>query len=75
VAPCWETREPAGSDEQHILPIDDLIAHQPNDCACGPTPEAVPHDDGSFGWLVTHHSLDGRELTEPDYAGTRPPEG
>jgi hypothetical protein len=75
VAHRWETREPVDNDEQHILPVDDVIAHQPDDCPCGPATEAVPRDDGSFGWLVTHHSLDGRELAEPDYAGPRPPEG
>ena len=26
--------------------------------------EAVFRDDGSNGWLVTHHSLDGREARE-----------
>ena len=30
--------------------------------------ETVPRDDGSIGWLITHHSLDGRELNEPDRA-------
>lgn len=34
------------------------------DCVCGPTVEPVKRDDGSVGWVVVHHSLDGRELSE-----------
>jgi hypothetical protein len=50
----------------HVYPVADLIDHETegDDCPCGPTTEAVPADDGSMGWLVTHHSLDGRERTE-----------
>lgn len=48
----------------HVIPRGDLIAHEEDDCVCLPTVEPVPRDDGSFGWLVTHHSLDGRELHE-----------
>ncbi len=50
----------------HVMPVNDLIEHVFEDCPCGPTTEPVMRDDGSNGWLVTHHSLDGRELTEPD---------
>lgn len=53
----------------HVLPVNDLIEHDNSgaiECPCGPTTEPVPRPDGSFGWLVTHHSLDGRELSEPD---------
>lgn len=50
----------------HTYPVNDLIDHEVDgdDCPCGPTTEPVPRADGSFGWLVTHHSLDGRELHE-----------
>lgn len=49
----------------HVLPIGDLIKHRETEyCDCGPDVEAVFRDDGSNGWLVTHHSLDGRELSE-----------
>ena len=50
----------------HIYPVGDLIEHDTSGepCACGPTDEPVERDDGSFGWLVVHHSLDGREATE-----------
>lgn len=57
------------SDRIHVLPVDDLVEHEDvgDDCVCGSTVEAVPRDDGSMGWLITHHSLDGRELREvPD---------
>ena len=50
----------------HVEPVNDLIAHEDNDCVCGPTVEPVPRDDGSIGWLYTHHSLDGRELKETE---------
>ena len=54
-------------DEQHVVPINDLIAHRLTDnCVCGPTTEAVKRDDGSVGWVITHHSLDGRERYEED---------
>lgn len=57
------------SSTLHVYPTHDLVDHDTNggDCICGPTTEAVKRDDGSYGWLVKHHSLDGRELTEPDY--------
>lgn len=53
------------SDNWHVLPVNDLIDHQDNDnCLCGPTTEPVKRDNGSIGWIHTHHSLDGREHTE-----------
>jgi len=48
----------------HVVPLADLIAHPHIDCPCGPTCQPVARDDGSFGWMYVHHSLDGRELTE-----------
>jgi len=49
----------------HVVPRDDLIEHDINEeCACGPTPRAEKRDDGSVGWVIVHHSLDGRELAE-----------
>lgn len=50
----------------HVYPSGDLIEHDTSgeDCACGPTTEAVMRNDGSNGWLVIHHSLDGREASE-----------
>lgn len=52
----------------HVYPTADLIEHDTDggDCMCGPTTEAVQRDDGSYGWVVTHHSLDGREAHEHD---------
>lgn len=57
---------------RHVLPVNDLIEHEDvgEDCVCGPDVELVVSDvDGSDGWVVKHHSLDGRELLEPDYEG------
>jgi hypothetical protein len=50
----------------HTVPINDLIEHDTDgdDCPCGPDVEAVFREDGSNGWLVSHHSLDGRESWE-----------
>lgn len=50
----------------HVLPVNDLIEHdeEGDDCPCGPTVEPVFADDGYCGWLITHHSLDGREKHE-----------
>lgn len=48
----------------HVLPVNDLIEHEDNDCPCGPTTEAVFRDDGSNEWIIIHHSLDGREAHE-----------
>lgn len=49
----------------HVMPRGDLIDHQADeDCPCGPTAVPVPNPDGSMGWNVIHHSLDGRELVE-----------
>jgi hypothetical protein len=54
------------SDTQHVYPIDDFVEHDTDggDCLCGPTTEPVFREDGSNGWLVVHHSLDGREARE-----------
>lgn len=54
------------TDYVHVVPNqNDQIAHDIStteaDCVCGPTVEPVTRDDGSIGWLIVHHSLDGRE--------------
>jgi hypothetical protein len=48
--------------------VKDLIEHLTDgtDCPCGPTDKPVARDDGSYGWVALHHSLDGRELHEQD---------
>jgi hypothetical protein len=50
----------------HVLPNNDLIEHEDEgtDCPCGPTTEPVFDADGACGWVITHHSLDGREAHE-----------
>ena len=47
----------------HVFPLNDLVDHDTDggDCVCGPTTEPVERDDGSIGWVVCHHALDGRE--------------
>lgn len=51
----------------HVHPTEDLIEHVIDDeepCVCGATEVPAPRSDGSIGWIVLHHSLDGRELGE-----------
>jgi hypothetical protein len=50
----------------HTYPVDDLVEHElvGDGCPCGPTTEPVFRHDGSCGWLIVHHSLDGRERSE-----------
>ena len=50
----------------HVYPLNDVVEHDTDggDCLCGPTTKPVPREDGFIGWLVTHHSLDGRERYE-----------
>jgi len=53
----------------HVYPVNDLVEHDTEhgtDCVCGPRVRPVVRDDGSIGWVITHHSLDGREKTEED---------
>ena len=58
----WLTDHASGA--VHVVPVGDLIEHADQGCICGPAVEAVFRDDGSNGWLITHHSLDGREARE-----------
>lgn len=52
-------------DTVHVLPADDLIEHdRVEGCVCGPYVEVVQREDGTFGMVIIHHSLDGRELRE-----------
>jgi hypothetical protein len=54
------------SNSVHVLPVDDHVEHTKDDsCVCGPRVEPAFLDDGSNGWVVVHHSLDGREMNEP----------
>lgn len=46
----------------HVMPMDDAIEHEDSDdCVCGPITKPVEREDGTIGWVVVHHSLDGRE--------------
>jgi hypothetical protein len=46
----------------HVMPNEDLVAHEVSDeCVCGPDTEFVGDDT----ILHLHHSLDGREHSEP----------
>ncbi|MCM8552332.1 hypothetical protein [Streptomyces sp. STCH 565 A] len=49
----------------HVTPIGDQVDHDTSsadaDCVCGPEARPVTQADGAVGWLLVHHSLDGRE--------------
>lgn len=53
----------------HVVPVNDWIVHEAvgDECPCGPDVEPVPNEDGTIGWLISHHSLDGRERYEPGW--------
>jgi len=57
------------SEIRYVFPVNDLVDHDTDggDCVCGPTVEPVERDDGSMGFLVSHHSRDGREHIEPGH--------
>lgn len=58
----WSVLYDHADNDVHVIPCDDLIGHGLHGgCPCGPTPELVPRPDGSDGWVLVHHSLDGRE--------------
>lgn len=52
--------------EVHVVPVGDQIEHDDlnDDCICGPRSSPVMREDGSCGWVLVHHSLDGREKLE-----------
>lgn len=58
----------------HVYPRGDLIEHNTDsdDCTCGPVVEPVFREDGSNGWVITHHSLDGREIGKPTTTAPMP---
>jgi hypothetical protein len=52
----------------HVAPLGDQMEHVIDEaCVCGPTVEPVlDADERVGGFVVTHHSLDGREHHEGD---------
>lgn len=63
----WEACTWDDGSHVHVVPVGDVIPHSEGpdgDCVCGPTVEFGDSDDGPDSWLLTHHSLDGRERYE-----------
>jgi hypothetical protein len=48
----------------HLPPEDDIQHELTDDCPCGPSSLPVVDVDGVVGWVIVHHSLDGREQRE-----------
>lgn len=45
----------------HVMPTNDLVEHTLDEgCACGPDTKPIDREDGSVGWVIEHHALDGR---------------
>jgi len=52
------------SDNWHVYPTGDLIDHETEGDGCVCVPDAKLH---GRAWILVHHSLDGRELSEVDH--------
>lgn len=53
--------------DEHVVPTGDLVVHRVEadaECVCGPRTEPVVDDGRVVGFVIVHHSLDGRELVE-----------
>lgn len=50
-------------NDVHVVPTGGLVTHEYVGCPCGPAQELIDDVDGD-AYLITHHSLDGRELVE-----------
>lgn len=50
----------------HVLPVADAIVHEDEgrECVCGVDLEWIINMSGTTALIVTHHSLDGREVYE-----------
>lgn len=44
---------------QHITPAEDSFMHGFEDCECGPDVRRERREDGTYGWVYTHHALTG----------------
>jgi hypothetical protein len=60
---CWIAN--GDGENIHIIPEDDLIAHEFSDeCVC--IPYTIYNEDSVCRNRIVHSSLDGRELIESD---------
>jgi hypothetical protein len=59
---CYDLADPS---HVHVHPLGDQLTHSlDEDCVCGPTAALVSDADGDDAYVITHHSLDGREANE-----------
>lgn len=65
LVPGWPSPDDVDGDGAPWLVLRAETSPDDTACPCGPTAEHVPNDGGSDGWVITHHSLDGREQHEP----------
>lgn len=47
-------------DSPHIVPLNDTLGHEADDCACLPQTEPVEDPDGAIVFMTTHSAWDGR---------------
>lgn len=56
----------------HVVPRGDIVEHdtatEEPTCVCGPRLEHVNYDEAPDGWILVHHSLDGREARDGEVA-------
>ena len=63
----WCVDDDVQSDNTlHVWPLDDSVTHELDGTRCVCLPALEEQANGVV--MVTHHSLDGRELSEPDHA-------
>lgn len=61
----WTATQAEPGADVHVFPDGDLVEHEETDnCVCGPLIDPAERSDGSVGWVMVHHSLDGREAHE-----------
>ena len=47
-------------DNSHVVPLNDTVGHEVDDCACIPHIEPIECPDGAVTFQSTHNAWDGR---------------
>lgn len=62
----WFGMEGLDNGDFHIVPVGDLVEHEPDGCVCGPRAGMARGPDGMLRTCYLHRSLDGREFTDDE---------
>jgi hypothetical protein len=49
-----------GGDSPHLVPLNDALGHEAEDCACLPAIEPIKRTDGAVAFMAIHSAWDGR---------------